>query len=80
MFENAPAMAFPKAPAAEIPSLERGWWRRIVEEVLASDTRTVACVVSQDRMAEARSLREADQGAGRLHLFAGSAALPAVPA
>ena len=49
---------------------------RIVEEVLASDTRTVACVVTQDRMAEARSLREADQGAGRLHLFAGSAALP----
>ena len=49
---------------------------RIVEEVLASDTRTVACVVTQDRMAEARSLHEADQGAGRLHLFAGSAALP----
>lgn len=28
-------MAFPKAPAAEIPSLERGWWRGIVEQVLS---------------------------------------------
>ena len=49
---------------------------RIVGEVLASDTRTVACVVTQDQMAEARALYEADQDAGRLHLFVGSAAQP----
>lgn len=30
----APPMAFPEAPAAEIPALERGWWREVVRQTL----------------------------------------------
>jgi len=30
----APPMAFPDAPAAEIPALERAWWREVVRQTL----------------------------------------------
>ncbi len=48
----------------------------IVERLLATDARTVACVVSRDRWPEATRLNRAAQSSGRLRLFEGSASQP----
>jgi len=37
VFAQSPAMVFPHAPPAEIPALERDWWRRCVEATFSSD-------------------------------------------
>ncbi|MFP8880995.1 MAG: HAD-IA family hydrolase [Myxococcota bacterium] len=34
-FAQAPPMAFPSADPAELPTLERAWWRRCVQETFA---------------------------------------------
>ncbi|OZC04381.1 hypothetical protein [Rubricoccus marinus] len=49
---------------------------RIVERLLATDARTVACVVSRERWADAEQMHRGAQEAGRLRLFEGAAALP----
>ncbi len=35
-FARAPAMAFPGAPAAAVPKLEKDWWRRVVSNTFRS--------------------------------------------
>ncbi|HSD10396.1 MAG TPA: HAD family hydrolase, partial [Candidatus Binatia bacterium] len=34
-FAGSTPLAFPHAPAAELPSLERAWWRRLVYDAFA---------------------------------------------
>ena len=41
VFPQMPAMAFPPVEPAELDLLERGWWRRLVREVLARCEATV---------------------------------------
>ncbi|HWH78171.1 MAG TPA: HAD family hydrolase, partial [Candidatus Binatus sp.] len=32
-FDDAPRLAFPNAPAAEIDKLERAWWKKLVAQI-----------------------------------------------
>lgn len=49
---------------------------QIVERLLATDARTIACVVPHDMRSEAARTHRGEQEAGRIRLFEGSADVP----